>query len=144
MQEEWLSQVTTWPGDPPDKLIRADMVYFETPNAGAVFSVGSITFCGSLSHADYRNNISRIVDNVLRRFATPGYVKIAWTLRADPTRIGGSIFRTETRAVATDADARRKFRRYWSFLSPGIILIRAAMLPAVKRDAERRWREVAA
>jgi N,N-dimethylformamidase len=67
--EEWLTHVATWPGDPPDKLIRADMVYFETPNGGAVFSVGSITFCGSLSHEGYRNNISRITDNVLRRFA---------------------------------------------------------------------------
>ena len=68
--EDVLSHVWTWPGDPPEKLIRADMVYFETPNNGAVFSVGSITFCGSLSHGGYRNNISRIVDNVLRRFAT--------------------------------------------------------------------------
>ena len=67
--EDVLSHVWTWPGDPPDKLIRADMVYFETPNGGAVFSVGSITFCGSLSHTGYRNNISRIVDNVVRRFA---------------------------------------------------------------------------
>jgi N,N-dimethylformamidase len=66
--EDWLTHVATWPGDPPDALIRADMVYFETPNGGAVFSVGSITFCGSLSHNGYRNNISRIVDNVLRRF----------------------------------------------------------------------------
>jgi N,N-dimethylformamidase len=47
------------------------MVYFETPNNGAVFSVGSITFCGSLSHAGYRNNVSRVLDNVLRRFAAP-------------------------------------------------------------------------
>jgi N,N-dimethylformamidase len=68
VHEEWLSHVTTWPGDPPEALIRADMVYFETPNGGAVFSVGSITFCGSLSHDGYRNDISRIVDNVLRRF----------------------------------------------------------------------------
>jgi N,N-dimethylformamidase len=68
--EDVLSHVWTWPGDPPEKLIRADMVYFETPNRGAVFSVGSITFCGSLSHTGYRNNISRILDNVLRRFAT--------------------------------------------------------------------------
>jgi len=30
--------------------------------------VGSITFCGSLSHADYDNNVSRIVRNVLTRF----------------------------------------------------------------------------
>jgi N,N-dimethylformamidase len=68
--EEWLTHVATWPGDPPARLIRADMVYFETPNGGAVFSVGSITFCGSLAHDGYRNDISRIVDNVLRRFAT--------------------------------------------------------------------------
>jgi N,N-dimethylformamidase len=66
--EEWLTHVATWPGDPPDRLIRSDMVYFETPGGGAVFSVGSITFCGSLSHDGYRNNISRILDNVLRRF----------------------------------------------------------------------------
>ena len=50
------------------KLIRADMVYFEAPNGGAVFSVGSITFCGSLPHNNFDNDISRIVDNVLRRF----------------------------------------------------------------------------
>jgi N,N-dimethylformamidase len=43
-------------------------VYFETPNGGAVFSVGSITFCGSLSHNNYDNNVSRIVDNVLNGF----------------------------------------------------------------------------
>jgi N,N-dimethylformamidase len=34
-----------------------------------VFSTGSIAWCGSLSHQDYRNNVSRITDNVLRRFA---------------------------------------------------------------------------
>ncbi len=67
--EDVLSHVWTWPGDPPEKLIRADMVYFETPNGGAVFSVGSITFCGSLFHDGYRNNISRIIDNVVRRFS---------------------------------------------------------------------------
>ncbi len=35
---------------------------------GAVFSVGSITFCGSLSHANYANPISRMLENVLTRF----------------------------------------------------------------------------
>jgi len=66
--EEVLTDVTTWPGEPRDKLIRADMVYFEAPNGGAVFSVGSITFCGSLPHDNFANDVSRIVDNVLRRF----------------------------------------------------------------------------
>jgi hypothetical protein len=50
---------------------------------------------------------------------TPGYVKIAWTIRADDINAAASVFRTETRAIATDANARKKFRRYWSFFSPG-------------------------
>ena len=47
--------------------VRADMVYFETPNDGAVFSVGSICWCGSLSN-HHDNNVSRITENVLRKF----------------------------------------------------------------------------
>ena len=49
--------------------VRADMVYFETPNQGAVFSVGSICWCGSLSHNEYDNNVSRITQNVLDAFS---------------------------------------------------------------------------
>ena len=35
-------------------------------------------------------------------FHDPDYVKIAWTLRADPLGDAESIFRTETRVVSTD------------------------------------------
>ncbi len=45
------------------------MVFFEYPNGGAVFSVGSISWFGSLSYNDYDNNVSRITDNVLSTFA---------------------------------------------------------------------------
>lgn len=72
-------------------------------------------------------------------FAEPDYVKIVFTLRVDPMPDGGTMFRTETRAVATDPGARAKFRVYWSLLSPGIILIRRAMLPAVRAAADRAW-----
>jgi hypothetical protein len=65
-------------------------------------------------------------------------VKIAWNLRVDPIGANASIFRTETRAAATDPAARAKFRRYWSFLSPGIILIRWASLKPMRAEAERR------
>lgn len=71
-------------------------------------------------------------------FDDPGYVKIVWTLRADPLGDANSVFRTETRAVATDRAARAKFRRYWSLLSPGIIMIRWASLGPLKASAERR------
>ena len=74
-------------------------------------------------------------------FDEPGYVKIILTIRADPIGATDSIFRTETRAIATDRTSRVRFRRYWSFLSPGIIVIRWAVLGLVKDDAERRARK---
>jgi N,N-dimethylformamidase len=46
----------------------ADLVFFETPNGGAVFSVGSMAWVGALSHNAYENDVSRITENVLRRF----------------------------------------------------------------------------
>lgn len=75
-----------------------------------------------------------------RAFDEPGCVKIVWTLRADPLEGGGSMFRTETRAVATDPAARARFRKYWAFASPGITLIRWLSLRPVKREAEGRAR----
>jgi N,N-dimethylformamidase len=50
--------------------VRADLAYCEYPNGGAVFSTGSITWAGSLSHNGYDNNISRITENVVRAFAS--------------------------------------------------------------------------
>ena len=72
----------------------------------------------------------------------PGFVKIVWTLRADPAGERGSIFLTETRAVATDAGAREKFRTYWAFASPGIAAIRWLSLRPLKQEAERRAKEL--
>lgn len=66
-------------------------------------------------------------------------VKIAWTLEAEPIAGDVTRFAQETRAVATDAGARRKFLRYWRWARFGIIAIRLLMLPAVRRTAERRW-----
>ena len=66
--EEILTHHATRPGAPARDLIRSDLVYFETPRGGAVFSVGSISFCGSLPHRGFDNNISRMLDNVLTRF----------------------------------------------------------------------------
>lgn len=52
-------------------MIKADMVFFETPHGGGVFSVSSISWAGSLAHNSYDNNISRISENVVRRFLDP-------------------------------------------------------------------------
>ena len=54
-----------------DSKVRADMIFFETPSGGAVFSVGSISYTGSLSHNGYENEIERLTRNVLNRFNDP-------------------------------------------------------------------------
>ncbi len=69
------------------------------------------------------------------KFAEPGFVKILWTFSVEPRGAERSLFHTETRAVATDAEARRRFRRYWAFVAPGVKLIRLASLALVRRGA---------
>jgi hypothetical protein len=51
-------------------------------------------------------------------FHEPAYVKIVFTLRADPVSAFESVARTETRVSTTDPLARAKFRRYWSLVAP--------------------------
>jgi N,N-dimethylformamidase len=55
-------------GGEQDPEVRADMVYFTTPAGGAVFSVGSIAWSGSLLADECKNGVSRITMNVLERF----------------------------------------------------------------------------
>lgn len=50
------------------KKVKANLAFYEHPGGGGVFSVGSIAWAGSLSHNQYRNNVSRITENVLRKF----------------------------------------------------------------------------
>ena len=57
-------------GGTVNPLVYADMAYVEYPNGGAVFSTSSIAWSGSLSFNDYDNNVSRLTENVLRRFAS--------------------------------------------------------------------------
>ncbi len=56
---------------PQNPAIRADMVFFECPGGGAVFSTGSIAYAGSLPFKGYDNNVARLTTNVLRRFLDP-------------------------------------------------------------------------
>ena len=48
--------------------LRADMVFFETTNGGAVFSTGSIAWASSMAWNRYANHVARITGNVLKRF----------------------------------------------------------------------------
>jgi N,N-dimethylformamidase len=48
--------------------VRSDVTFFETAEGGAVFSVGSIAWIGSLSWNAFENNVAAITRNVLRCF----------------------------------------------------------------------------
>ena len=68
-------------------------------------------------------------------FNEKGWVKIVVNMSVTP--LGeDSLVRTETRAMTTDAEARKRFRKYWAFVSPGVKLIRFAALRTIKVNAE--------
>jgi hypothetical protein len=73
-------------------------------------------------------------------FNEPDLVKIVWTLEAEPIDATHARFRTQTRVLPTDDSARRKFRRYWRRFGVGVVLIRWLVVPAVRREAERRFK----
>ena len=50
------------------EAIHADMVFFETPGGGAVFSTGSIAYAAALSWNRFDNDLYRLTTKVVQRF----------------------------------------------------------------------------
>ena len=69
-------------------------------------------------------------------FREPGFAKVAMNFSAGPAESGVEL-RTETRALATDENSRRRFGRYWRVIRLGSALIRRSWLGATKRRVER-------
>jgi N,N-dimethylformamidase len=67
VNEEFGVVPTNLGGDQNDR-VRADLAFGELASGGALFAVSSISWCGSLSHNNYDNSVSRITWNVLHRF----------------------------------------------------------------------------
>jgi N,N-dimethylformamidase len=65
--EEQLTHLTNLTGGTEAEAKHADMIYCTYPGGGSVFTTGSITFCGSLPWNDYDNNVSQILQNVLKK-----------------------------------------------------------------------------
>jgi hypothetical protein len=68
-------------------------------------------------------------------FQEPGYAKAAINFRVVPEGAACRVI-TETRILATDDRARRRFGAYWRAIYPGSALIRITWLDAIKRRAE--------
>jgi len=48
--------------------VKSEIVYFERPTGGKVFSAGAINFCGALGVKNFDNSASRLLRNVLTNF----------------------------------------------------------------------------
>jgi hypothetical protein len=129
-------------GAEPDAATRPKGLLAQTTSLGwRVLSEtpGREVVVGAVTQPWLPNVVFRgLAPDKFRTFHEPGYVKIVWTLRADPVGDTESIFRTETRVMTTDPTARAKFRWYWARFSPGIVLIRRVMLGLLKTEAERQ------
>ncbi|MCE2437824.1 MAG: LamG domain-containing protein [Candidatus Latescibacteria bacterium] len=67
----------------------ADVAIMDYAGGGAVFSAGSVTWTGSLSHNGYANNVSTITRNVIRRFldTTDGQTVLGGAGPTSPARV---------------------------------------------------------
>jgi hypothetical protein len=70
-----------------------------------------------------------------REFNEKGLAKAVWNFSLDEAG-GETRLTTETRIRCTDAESRRSFRFYWTFIQPFSGLIRTEMLKTIKRKAE--------
>jgi hypothetical protein len=131
-------------GGHPDKARRPLTLLAQAKELGwAVLAEipGREIVLGSVTRPWFANPAFRpLFPHEFASFHEPGYAKIAWTLRADPVSATESVARTETRVATTSPGARAAFRRYWSLVSPGVVLIRWMSLQLVKKEAERRVR----
>jgi len=65
----------------------------------------------------------------------PGFSVATMNFLVKPDEQGGSLVSTETRIMAGDEAARRRFAAYWRVIYPGSALIRRMWLRAVARRA---------
>ena len=76
--------VSTSPFEWTRGRVHSDVVFFETPAGGAVFSTGSMAWVGSLSHNGYENNVESLTMNVLGRFLDDAAFVYPGRVRAGP------------------------------------------------------------
>jgi uncharacterized protein YndB with AHSA1/START domain len=69
-------------------------------------------------------------------FSTPGYAKIAFSIRADPDGPHRTRVSTETRVATTDPRSRRRFAAYWVIVGPVSALIRRLILRRLATHVE--------
>jgi hypothetical protein len=99
-------------------------------NPGREFAVGAI---GKVWRAEIPF-VHVATGREFTHFAEPGFVKVAWAIRALPCGEHDCRVELEVRVDATDDDSWRKFRRYFRLIGPGSHFIRRTLLASLARE----------
>jgi N,N-dimethylformamidase len=67
--EEVRNMTASFGGSQTD-MVRSDIVWFDLPGGGEVFSVGSVSWAAAMGWNKGENNVARLSTNVLRSFLT--------------------------------------------------------------------------
>jgi hypothetical protein len=86
---------------------------------------------------DVASHAQRRRERILLLLRTPGNAVAAINFRVRDEGGGWCTVTTETRVLATDLAAQRRFARYWRVIYPGSSLLRYTWLRAIKARAER-------
>ncbi len=70
-------------------------------------------------------------------FQTPGYVRVAMNFLLEP-QSRGTLVSTETRILATDEIAKKRFTWYWRVIGVGSGTIRRSWLKAIRRRVQQQ------
>lgn len=79
----------------------------------------------------------KLTPDEFRLFDREGFALGYWNFEVLPNH-GGTELRTETRVLCFGAAARRRFKLYWSVISPFSGLLRIAMLRHIRQRAEMK------
>lgn len=117
-----------------------------TPNAPILETLASSGFVplgerpgrevvmGLIMHVDSLRG-RRATAEQFRDFCAPGWVKVAFNLRADPSPSGLTVISTQTRILGCGHAESTAFGRYWRFVYPGSALIRWMWLRTIEARA---------
>lgn len=107
------------------------MLLAESP--GVEIVVGSV---GRFWEPDYGHR--EVGPGEFADFREPGHAKLAMDFWVRPDGHGGSVLRYEARTATTDEEARRRFRRYWRLIRPGVGLVMGRAVALIRKEAERK------
>lgn len=83
-----------------------------------------------------KGDLRKVSSQNFREFNEKGFDKAAWNFSLDEAD-GEICLTTETRIKCLDAESRKKFGFYWTFIQPFSALIRKEILKAIKLRAEK-------